>query len=91
MGQPAEARPEQIRQALERILASREFARSERSRAFLTFLVEEHIAGRTGRLKGTKIAEEVFGRDDSFDAATDTIVRVQAAALRRSSSAPSDR
>ncbi len=84
MAQPTDVSRAQIRPALERVLASSEFAGSERSRALLKYLVEEHLAGRADRLKGYTIAVDVFGRDDSFDPGSDSIVRVQAGALRRS-------
>src|SRR5690606_28574655 len=73
---------EQVRDALERVLASESFARSERARNLLRYLVEQDLEGHGDRLKGYSIAVDVFGKDDSFDPATDTAVRVQAGRLR---------
>ena len=72
-----------VRSALARVLASSEFARSKRVGSFLRFAAEEVLAGRGGRLKAFSIAREVYGRDESFDPRSDTIVRVEAGRLRR--------
>ncbi len=72
----------QVRDALERVLSSEVFARSERARDLLRYLVNQDLAGNADRLKGFSIAVDVFGRDDRFDPATDTVVRVQAGRLR---------
>ncbi|MFK7848790.1 MAG: hypothetical protein AB8G77_26115 [Rhodothermales bacterium] len=71
-----------ILSAQSRILESEEFSRSKRAAAFLRFVVEEHLAGRGDRLKSFTIACEVYGRDETFDPRTDTIVRVEARRLR---------
>lgn len=73
---------DQVRDALERILASEVFARSERARDLLHYLVEQDLAGNADRLKGFSIGVDVFHKDDRFDPATDTVVRVQAGRLR---------
>jgi len=75
--------PEAIRTQLARILGHRDFEATERTRAFLRFVVEETLAGRANRLKGFTIALEVFGRPQDFDANLDPIVRIQAGRLRR--------
>lgn len=67
---------------LKKILASRTFERSERARALLSYLVREEQAGSGDRLKGFAIAADVFGKDASFDSATDPLVRVQMGRLR---------
>ena len=74
---------EDIRSELDRILASADFAQSERMKTFLRFVVEETLEGRAERLKEYTIATEVFARDESFDPQTNTIVRVEAGRLRR--------
>lgn len=73
---------DQVRRALERILASDAFARSGRARDLLRYLVEQDLAGNADRLKGFAIGVDVFGKSDRFDPATDTVVRVQAGRLR---------
>ncbi len=69
--------------ALAKVLASEEFSRAPRLSALLKFVSEETLAGRGKRLKAFVIAQAVFGRDESFDATNDTIVRVEAGRLRR--------
>jgi TolB-like protein len=73
-----------VRAELGRILASSHFDASERNRSFLTYVVEEALAGRTGRIKAYAIGTAVFGRDQNFDPQLDSIVRIEAGRLRRS-------
>jgi TolB-like protein len=75
--------PSETRSQLERIVASPTFQASERRKALLRYLVEEALAGRADRLKGFAIAVAVFGRDETFDPQTDSIVRLEARRLRR--------
>lgn len=72
-----------IRAALERILASPDFFASDQRRKFLRFVVEESLAGRAQGLKGVVIAHEVFRRDDDFNSKSDPVVRLEARRLRR--------
>lgn len=74
---------ERIRQALSDIVASETFARSERLRSFLTYIVENELNGKAAHLKGYSIGIDVFGRTTGFDAGTDPLVRVQAGKLRK--------
>jgi len=67
---------------LNRIFGSKAFRQADRLKRFLTFIVEEAIAGRGERLKEFVVGVEVFGKDDSFDPRNDPIVRVQARRLR---------
>ncbi len=78
--QPTEA---EIRQQLDRILASVEFHSPQRGRAFLQFIVHETLAGRSEFLKAFTIANIVFGRNVSFDAQNDPVVRIEAGRMRR--------
>jgi hypothetical protein len=73
---------ETIRTALHRLLSDSRFKTSERNRHFLKFVVEEMLAGRSDKIKSYSIAVDVFGRNQSFDAATDPIVRIEATRLR---------
>jgi len=72
----------EISDALQRVLASKAFARSERSRALLAYLVEQTIAGQSDLLKAYAIGQDVFGRDCDFDPQQDSVVRVQARRMR---------
>jgi TolB-like protein/Tfp pilus assembly protein PilF len=76
--------PDQIQLQLERIIVSGAFDASRRNRAFLRFIVEEALAGRSDRIKAYTIATSVLGRDDAFDPQSDPIVRIEASRLRRS-------
>jgi TolB-like protein/tetratricopeptide (TPR) repeat protein len=73
-----------VRGQLDRILGSMSFDASRRNRQFLKFVVEETLEGRSDRIKAYTIATIVFGRDDSFDPQSDSIVRIEAGRLRRS-------
>ena len=79
---PSAPGPEEIRAQLERVLASRLFARSNRLCRFLRFSVEESLAGKAGRLKEQIIGMEVFDRRSDYDPRIDPIVRVEARRLR---------
>lgn len=75
--------PQEIREQLERILASACFSQTERHRRFLSLIVNETLAGNSDRLKGYAIALDVFDRTDDFDPQADPLVRVEAGRLRR--------
>lgn len=74
---------EAIREALAKILRSENFDAPPRSRRFLSYVVDETLAGRTDRIKAFSIATDVFGRGADFDAHGDPIVRLEAGRLRR--------
>jgi len=73
----------EVRAELERILASSNFLASARNRRFLRYVVEEALLGRGRRIKAYSIPTNVFGRPDNFNAIQDSIVRIEAARLRR--------
>ncbi|MGI9364767.1 MAG: tetratricopeptide repeat protein [Rhizobiaceae bacterium] len=70
-----------IRDGLARILASPAFAKSERLQNFLSYIIEESLAGRGDLIVGKTIAEDVYGRTPGDG--SDNIVRVDARRLRR--------
>ena len=74
--------PDMIAQALDKVLSSAEFVRSERLRTFLTHLVKKTLAGEADELKGYALGLDVFNKDAGFNPDTDTIVRVHAVRLR---------
>jgi TolB-like protein len=78
-----EDRQEVIAACLARILKSNVFQSSERLSSFLSYVVNESLAGRSDKLKGYTIALSVFGCNDSFDPQTNSIVRVEATRLRK--------
>jgi hypothetical protein len=73
-----------VRAQLERILASPPFAKSERGKQFLRYIVERTLEGHAGEIKEYSIALEVFGRPDTYDPHVDATVRVEAGAAARS-------
>jgi adenylate cyclase len=74
----------EVRLELQKMLASKDFDTSSRNRRFLTFVVEETLANRGGRIKAYNVALAVFDRSSDFDPLTDPIVRIEASRLRRS-------
>ena len=74
--------PETIRAQVEKIISSRGFARSGRLSRFLTFAVEQALAGRSEQLKEQSLGLEVFDRKTDYDPRIDPIVRVEARRLR---------
>lgn len=74
---------EEIREQLERILASPGFRNSERLRRFLRATVGAALAGKAEQLKEYALGRDVFDRGADYDPRTDSIVRVEAQRLRR--------
>ncbi len=72
----------QVRSALQRVVTSAEFSRSPQLQRFLTFVVNESLAGRSDRLKEYTIGVEVFARPATYDPRLDSLVRVEAKRLR---------
>jgi serine/threonine-protein kinase len=73
----------EVRQHLDKVLASPPFAHTPRLRQFLRFVVEEALEGRAGEIKESIVAVRVFGRRSDFDSRSDSVVRVQATHLRK--------
>ncbi len=82
---PQRARPDDdaIRQSLDGVLSSALFARSERLRAFLKYVVDKEMEGTGHQLKGYTIGIDVFDRPQAFNADSDPLVRVHAGKLRK--------
>lgn len=75
--------PEQITRQLQKILRSRAFSDSPRSRRFFEYIVNERLNGACGALKENVIAMEVFEKDSAFDARLVSTVRTGANRLRK--------
>jgi TolB-like protein/tetratricopeptide (TPR) repeat protein len=73
---------DEIREQLKRILNSPEFPHTGRGAAFLTYVIDEALAGRSERIKGYSIAIEVFKRSEGFSQ-DDPVVRIEAGKMRR--------
>jgi hypothetical protein len=75
--------PEEVRAQIDRMTASDEFIRSPQLGAFLRFVVDEVLQGKSDRIKAYTIGVDVLRRDAKFDPQLDPIVRVEATRLRR--------
>jgi Tol biopolymer transport system component len=71
-----------IRAELDSILTSEPFSRSQQLRRFLSFIVEQRLAGQEHALKEAVLAHELYGKGTDFDGGTDPVVRVDARRLR---------
>jgi len=60
-----------VRAQLDSILASAVFSRSPHLRRFLSFIVEQTLAGQGPRLKEAVLAHELYGKGTNFDAGND--------------------
>jgi hypothetical protein len=85
---PAEAistqsQRDRIEAHLEELLASRAFRGSRRACEFLRYIVSETLADRGAQLKERNIAIDVFHKGEDFDAQHESIVRVNAADVRK--------
>jgi TolB-like protein len=74
---------QEIRAAIERVVASEVMRSSPQLTAFLRFVVEAVLEGNSDRIKGYVIAVEVLKRGTQFNPQIDPIVRVEATRLRR--------
>src|SRR3984885_15053748 len=72
-----------LQQHLKEVVEGEAFKGSHRSGQFLTYIVEESIAGRFAGLKERIIGVTLFGRVPSYDTGEDAIVRVTASDVRK--------
>ncbi|QNI37463.1 hypothetical protein [Edaphobacter albus] len=68
---------------VEKIIDSRHFRNSKRYPSFLSFIVEQTLAGATHLLKERTLGTDVFGRPSDYDTNADPIVRVTAGEIRK--------
>jgi hypothetical protein len=68
---------------LNRVMASRQFARCDTLKKILAFLAERSGGPHEPALKEYEIAVEALGRSNTFDPRLDPIVRVSVASIRR--------
>jgi hypothetical protein len=78
--EPSEA---EVREQLSRLLANPFFSHSKRFPMFLRFVVDRTLAGEAESIKERTLGIEIFGRDAEYDTASDPIVRVTAAEIRK--------
>lgn len=74
---------ESVRAQVQRVLHSRTFETSETHRRLLTYLFEKSVSGEADRLKEYTIGVEAFGKPQTYDPQSDSIVRNQASRLRQ--------
>jgi Tol biopolymer transport system component len=79
---PHQALEPAVRAELDRVLNSAVFSRSPQLRRFLSFIVEQTLAGQGHTLKESVLAHELYGKGTDFDGGTDPVVRVDARRLR---------
>lgn len=72
----------EILNQLEFLLQSDDFSSAERLKGFLSYVVEETLAGRGKRIKAYNIGVEVFELGRHFDPALNSTIRVHAGRLR---------
>jgi TolB-like protein/tetratricopeptide (TPR) repeat protein len=75
---------EEIRECVERVLASHSFAVSKRRSELLRYLIDRSIAGQAESITEYGIALDVFGKPPSFDPQRESTVRAEMSRLRRS-------
>lgn len=73
----------EVERQMELLLESPHFSHSKRFPAFLRFVVGQTLAGEADSLKERTLGIEVFGKDADYDTASDPIVRVTAAEIRK--------
>jgi hypothetical protein len=74
---------EQKQSALDQVLHSQTFARSDLLRSFLKYICELEIAGRGGELSEYVVGVEALGRKSGYSPSEDSSVRNRAHALRQ--------
>jgi TolB-like protein/Flp pilus assembly protein TadD len=79
---PAPESSTAIQEELGRILSSHTFRAAEREKTLLRYVVHQTTQGRGAEIKEYTIAVEAFGRRDSFDPRSDSIVRTEARNVR---------
>ena len=80
---PQPVEPLRVLDALEVLIASPAFGKSERPARFLRHLVETTLRDQKDHLKESVLGVEIFGRPADWDPRLDTIVRQEASRLRK--------
>lgn len=73
---------DEMNQAIDRIMASKHFANAPMKQKFLRLICDFYLEGRGAELNEYLIGREVFNRGNSYNPATDPIVRVGAHGVR---------
>src|SRR6202789_4420699 len=85
LGQPAasDINKTAVLEQVQRLVANSFFSHSKRLPSFLRFVVGQTLAGNAENIKERTLGIEIFGRDADYDTASDPIVRVTAAEIRK--------
>src|SRR5580698_10224174 len=78
-----EEEKDQVRRQMHRLLSTAHFKNSRRYPALFKFIVEETLEGRGEFLKERLLGVRVFGRPADYDTASDPVVRVTIAEIRK--------
>jgi hypothetical protein len=74
---------EEVRRQLDKILSSSAFSYAPRAQLLLRFVVEEKLAGRASEVNEAALAERVFNLAADSDRSGNSIIRTEAAHVRR--------
>lgn len=80
---PTAVDPQAVREELESILASGPFRTSKQCQDMLRYVVEHSLKHEHESLRERIIGIEVFGRNHEYDTASDPVVRLRAADIRK--------
>lgn len=80
---PSPVPPDEVREALERLLSSRYFVNAHKKKKFLHLICDYYLEGRAHELNEHILGYDVFGRDSSYNPSDDPIVRVFAHEIRK--------
>lgn len=72
-----------IQSALDEVLSSRTFRRSDQLRKFLKFICEMELSGRRAEIDEYSVAVQALGRPADFSSESDSSVRTRAHSLRQ--------
>src|SRR5437868_4635520 len=75
--------PDEVRQALDRLLWSKYFVNAHKKQKFLRLICDYYLEGRAQELNEHLLGYDVFGRDNSYNPSNDPIVRVFAHEIRK--------
>ena len=75
--------PEEARNTLQLILNSKQFVNAHKRKKFLRVVCDFYLEGRANELNEYVLAYDVFGRDSTYNSASDPIVRVVAHEIRK--------
>lgn len=74
---------EDVIRQLDRLLESDMFKASKRCRTFMSFVVQQRLAGNLDSLREKVIGVEAFGRSNGYDTTEDPVVRITAGEVRK--------